>query len=356
MTKQMKNLLFCFILLIEIFSLNLINCTESENVFINEVNFTSEKFISSDYIFNNEGLNKPISIQVNPVTKEFVVLDIGNVCIYVFSDKGKYKRKFGQRGQGPGDILNPHYMNIDKEGNIYIFEWDNRRLSIFTSEGKYINSFRIPNVAPETRFCISKDKEIIMNLPRRGYYFTVFSWEGEIIKEFGKIKEYIKNKPNKQLENTIFAYGHPIIDNLGNYYIFLKYFPMAMVFNNNGELLEEKFLGNILGSIKTKPPEEYGDDLTEVMSYTEVIFRNNKFYLSSGNYIDEKTKKYRIDVRVLDKNLSSMDKKIVLHLDKKIKFDIHRLLKLEVINFNEDIMFPDVNNGEILRFFSNYKP
>jgi len=352
--KISKNIILYFFMF-NLFLMNLVNCTESENVFINEVNFTSEKFISVDYIFNNEGLNKPIAIQVNPFTKEVVVLDRGNVCIYVFSDKGKYKRKFGQPGQGPGDILTPHYMNIDKEGNIYIFEWGNRRLSIFSSEGKYINSFRIPNVDPETRFCISKDKEIVMNLPKRGYYFTVFSWEGEIIKDFGKITKYIKNKPNKLYRNIEFAYGHPIVDNLGNYYIFLKYLPMVKVFDQSGKLLKEQFLSKILDpKTNRKPPEKYGDDLTEIMSYQEVIFRNNKFYLSSLSHEDTKTKKYRIIVYVLNKNLNIVEKKIILPLKKIIEFNTNLLLKLEILNSREEILLPDINNSEILKFFSTY--
>jgi hypothetical protein len=48
-------------------------------------------------------------------------------------------------------------------------------------------------------FSVSPQREIIMNLPTSGYLITVFSREGEVLQEIGKIDKEIKWLNKKKL-------------------------------------------------------------------------------------------------------------------------------------------------------------
>ena len=45
---------------------------------------------------------------------------------------------FGRRGQGRGE---PSAVAIDTNNLVYVSEWDNHRVSVFTSEGQFVVSF-----------------------------------------------------------------------------------------------------------------------------------------------------------------------------------------------------------------------
>jgi len=250
-----------------------------------KLTYSREILVDTDYTFENEGLNFPILVRENPVNKDIIVLDRGNQCFYVFSQEGEFIRKIGEyRGKGPGDLLDPAWFEVDKEGNIYVFEEGNMRISIFSNEGKYIDSFRVQGDYGDTRFYVTVDQEIVMNNLRGGdYYCTVFSKDGKLLREIGKITKYHES----DRVNNYFAACSSFKDSNGNYYIFMQYMPLVKIYDEMGKLLEEKSLTHI-PEIATDmddyiPPEKqsitegYGPSL--VKFYWQIIFRNDKFYL-----------------------------------------------------------------------------
>lgn len=57
--------------------------------------------------------------------------------IHILKLDGTYEKSFGQKGQGPSDLLYPHHICFS-DGKIVIWEIGNRRFSIFTPEGVFI--------------------------------------------------------------------------------------------------------------------------------------------------------------------------------------------------------------------------
>jgi len=225
-------------------------------------NHKASVFIDENYIFSNESLNKPSFIRYNYSTDEVVVFDGGNMCFYVFNKDGKFVRKFGKVGQGPGEYMSISALEIDNEGYIYILDTDNMRFTYFTSLGKYIYSFRLnkmirPN-RPTFRFRffineIDGNKEILFNFPETDYYISIYSLKGELLKEIGQIQDFKKYFPNNHpLTNYVFAVGYPFVDNSGKYCIILEMLFDIRKYDSKGIFLEENDIDAILGTEQKK--------------------------------------------------------------------------------------------------------
>ena len=87
------------------------------------------------------------SIPSRILSKNFSGLVQGNGFIYVsdsgvgdikiFKSDGKFFKKFGIKGRGPGDLYAPHLMCISKN-RLVVWEIGNKRFSYFSAKGKYI--------------------------------------------------------------------------------------------------------------------------------------------------------------------------------------------------------------------------
>ncbi|MDE7423285.1 MAG: 6-bladed beta-propeller [Lachnospiraceae bacterium] len=56
---------------------------------------------------------------------------------------GKLLSEIGKTGNGEGDLLSPSALAVDQEGNIYVAEEGNYRISIFNKEGKFQRSIEL---------------------------------------------------------------------------------------------------------------------------------------------------------------------------------------------------------------------
>ena len=328
-----------------------------------EITYYEEMFLGVDNTFNTaessntpiyEGLNKPCAVQNNPITNEILVLDKNNMCIYAFNDKGEFIRKLGDKGQGPGELLMPNYIDIDNEGNIYIYEDRNKRISIFSKDGMFLKSFRVQGNR-NTRFFITKERELVLNLPKRNYYFTIFSKEGEILREIGELTKYNK----VQRINEIIAEGFPFVDSNRNYYIFLPYILLVKIFDENGILLNEKHIDEIFQMKYIKefsiPPEKLNTKKLEFPVFIQsIIFKDNRFYIMEYDRKDKnRLLQSEIPIFVLNTDFKIV-KKIKLLLSDEIEYSSSDLSKFEVLNKNDNeyILFPKPLNAEISKFYS----
>ncbi|KPK89425.1 hypothetical protein AMJ80_09815 [bacterium SM23_31] len=319
------------------------------------VTYERKVFIDVDYTFNNEVLYKPYQIREIPSTKEKVVLDIGNSCFFVFSDEGKFIRRISQAGQGPGDILHPAYFDVDDEGDIYVYENGNTRISIFTKTGKFINSFRVSKPYKANLF-VTKDREILINLPERGYFITVFSREGEVISEVGKISEPRQPLNRSQtLDFLIMSSGWPFKDENNNYYIFLESYYSMRKYNENNDLIKDIKFQKVFPYLKDK---KITSDIRVIYTFWDIIFRNNKFYVLSmtDKHSTSGPEVRNLPIFVINNELE-LDKEIIIPLNKKLTFSSNyrysyfakSSYSIEVLS-NGDILFPHKDESEIYRF------
>ncbi len=108
---------------------------------------------------DSENFNRPAYVQVDPKTNELFVADgYGNHRIIVLdADTGKFKRMWGAFGKpavdndhcggrepenfsedGPASFSTPHTIRLSHDGLLYVVDRENRRLQVFTPEGKFV--------------------------------------------------------------------------------------------------------------------------------------------------------------------------------------------------------------------------
>ncbi|MCP4294533.1 MAG: 6-bladed beta-propeller, partial [Proteobacteria bacterium] len=81
------------------------------------------------------------SIQVDD-QENIIVLDIKDVSIKIFDKNGKFKSKFGKKGQGPGEIMLPFAMFLVSGKHIVINDSQNTRIAYFTIDGQCIKEIK----------------------------------------------------------------------------------------------------------------------------------------------------------------------------------------------------------------------
>jgi len=285
---KQRRVFFSFIILLILLRYEVYSQTKEKSY--PEIPYISSTFISSDYTFNNRGLVFPIQVCLGQ-NNEIIVLDYAEDCLYFFDKDGKYIRTIGQRGQGPGDLLRPTGLQIDKNSDIYIYETGNNRISIFSYNGKFITSFRLKGSAYRCfTFSVTKNQEVIVNAPTTGFYITVYSRDGNILREVGSVEQLVKKPVNligdlidaSILNNTLGA-GFPFYEeNEGNYYIFLQYLPYIKIFNTKGEMIKKVDVQfpEILKIIDEIPgPGNPKLGLRLMSIYNTVAYSNNYFYV-----------------------------------------------------------------------------
>ena len=108
---------------------------------------------------DTQNLHRPADVQVYPQTNELFVADgYGNHRVAVFdAETGKFKRMWGAFGNKPADadscrivtyktFAEPgppqfsvvHAIRVAKDGTVYVADRENRRVQMFTKEGKFV--------------------------------------------------------------------------------------------------------------------------------------------------------------------------------------------------------------------------
>mgnify|MGYP000081982469 CR=1 FL=1 len=70
--------------------------------------------------------------------EKFFVTDRNNNCVKVFDGKGRFLYKFGEKGNGDGQLNSPCGLCVDKYGNLLVCDPINGRIQQFSLEGTFI--------------------------------------------------------------------------------------------------------------------------------------------------------------------------------------------------------------------------
>lgn len=84
----------------------------------------------------------------------------GSKDLYQFTKEGKFVRKFGSVGQGPGQYSNIQHFDIDPENKLIYMLTTSQRINVYSTEnGKFQKSIPVP-VGTPTQFALLKDSMI----------------------------------------------------------------------------------------------------------------------------------------------------------------------------------------------------
>ena len=65
----------------------------------------------------------------------------GNHRVVKFSSDGAFIKEWGRNGVGPGEFEEPHAIDIDSQGRLFVADRGNNRIQIFDQEGNYLEQW-----------------------------------------------------------------------------------------------------------------------------------------------------------------------------------------------------------------------
>src|SRR5581483_1276592 len=94
-----------------------------------------------DYAFN-----QPNDVAIAPNGDIFVAEGhtpgMGTAQILKFRKDGKFLKKWGQHGSGPGDMEVPHALAFDSRGRLFVGDRANNRIQIFDQDGNVLDQWK----------------------------------------------------------------------------------------------------------------------------------------------------------------------------------------------------------------------
>lgn len=101
---------------------------------------------------------------VTALAHRIYVFDYGDYAIKAFSWQGKLEWTAGNFGKGPLEFTNPTDLKVDSQGNLWVMDPSNARLTVLDSRGRLVRDLRPRADLPVTR---------ILPLTQGGFWGTV---------------------------------------------------------------------------------------------------------------------------------------------------------------------------------------
>ncbi len=129
--------------------------------------------------------------QIEIFDNSIFILDCSNaMSLLEFDLEGRFLRKFGKIGKGPGEYIKPMNFSIDKQGKkILVFDDRLKRITYFNRNGSFYKDIKIPFITRE--ICVLDSNTIICNnrkAQNKGnklgvycHFLTQISSHGELI-------------------------------------------------------------------------------------------------------------------------------------------------------------------------------
>ena len=109
--------------------------------------FEAFDFESAELVFFEGGDEVVLSsnLEIRKGENNFVVFDKAQNQIFLFGKEGNLIRMIGRSGRGPGEYINPSFIDVDfEEREIYVLNKNGFSIARFSFEGNYFDSIEIP--------------------------------------------------------------------------------------------------------------------------------------------------------------------------------------------------------------------
>lgn len=196
------------------------------------------------------------------------ILNIKNQgdMIFMVDQTGRVLRSFGKKGQGPGELENPAEIFLSPEGNLFVQETGNGKLTIFNREGTL---HELKKLSPEITLVSSLSNGNFLGLESI-YGMDVKQWGLDLNyydANFSKIKELDRlSFPNPVASKTVEASPHVIVCHVSGNRIYSAYPERGyefLVFDLKGEFIRKISVQakrrNSLDLYKKIMERDYGD-------------------------------------------------------------------------------------------------
>jgi len=213
-------------------------------------------------------LNNPYSMDFSENGRLYVI-DANTHKVHMWGDDGKYIKSFGNKGEGPGEMINPFKIEATAD-SVYVWA-GNSQMSIFDLEGTFKRSFKVSG--PQVRnFAALNEHLFLMAVDIFGgptdarVGFQLVNDKGEIESTVKEWKNDMILAPIKGNNNTTLkAFGAEAdIQEAGdgNWYFGYSSERVLYKMNSKGEVIGEKKL-----ELPTAKPTDSDRELYNSMSF-----------------------------------------------------------------------------------------
>ena len=85
-----------------------------------------------------EPFNGPTKLAIAPGGDLYVADGYRNAAIHRFSSSGELIQSWGEPGLGPGQFMNPHFVDVASDGRVLVADREAYRVQIFSPDGEFI--------------------------------------------------------------------------------------------------------------------------------------------------------------------------------------------------------------------------
>jgi len=175
---------------------------------------------------------------------KYFLTDFEGNRIIVVNDKMEVERDFGRIGSGPGRVFHPGYLDISRDGTIFVEDGGNERIVKFDQTGNYLGDFR---VAAYQGLAVGAQNELYLGQPEAGHLVTVYSSAGKKLRSFGELKKFSDihgeaNRDKDEAYKIAFNRVRLSTDKDGNLYVSFMLTPLIQKYSPDGKLLFERRL------------------------------------------------------------------------------------------------------------------
>lgn len=122
-------------------------------------------------------------IEIGPKSRIFVS-DVAIPAVYQFEEDGKFMRKIGGKGSGPGEYIAPKSMSFDSKGNLYVMDSRLARIQVYHPNGDFSRTIKLGQNGSD--FVVHSDGSIILFHSGKRNTLYKYSNEGQLILSFGE--------------------------------------------------------------------------------------------------------------------------------------------------------------------------
>ncbi|KAI6658158.1 hypothetical protein LOD99_11112 [Oopsacas minuta] len=178
------------------------------------------------FLFGTDKMKSPLCITIDKERVFVSQYEAG--CLLIFDLKGNFIKQIGTPGSGEGQFNRPYgiAINVDN-GDIYVCDYSNNRIQIFSQDYSYKSQFGIGIVKyPED---IQLTKDTIFVLSGQNSFLYSFNYN------FNQVQNTVCDSINKHLNNP----SSFLIDGAGNFIISNHNSNIVIIFDNTGQLLHK---------------------------------------------------------------------------------------------------------------------
>ena len=247
------------LLFIIIIAIQTILVAQNGKDLVNKFDLVLEKNIGNG---NENFISNPQEILID-AKKNLLVIERNENCIKIYNTQGKFIKKIGQTGEGPGDFKSIQFVQNDKKGNLYIYDFFNLRIAIYDGSYNFIKTIKTnENFAG---FAVLNNGNYMglvygphsMKTQLTKYYLWLFKNDFTKVKLVDSIEIFSSYKDNSGKANISFSGGYELTKlKNGNVLLTTSKDYIFKIFSEDGSVKLDKIIDHTPVKFSQKEKDE----------------------------------------------------------------------------------------------------